>query len=122
MVKFEHDESSTNGNTISELDVTGTPLEDDCEITVISDWSLLKKFVKTNPWTNEEEQYCSISEDLATQIVNDINVGIGSKCSNGSMFAICDGRNDDHQFLLSVDYDKDCYWRGVGKFTVSRCR
>lgn len=120
ILKFQNDEISGNGNsTTSALDVTGTPLEDDCEITIISDWSMMKKLVKTNAWSDEEEQYASISEELATKIVNEINVGLGSKCNNGSMFAICDASNGDRQFLLYTEYDKDWNWRGVGKFTVS---
>lgn len=118
IAKFENTEIPVNGNT-SKLDVTGTPLEDDCEISAISDWSVMKKLVKTNPWTDDEEQYSSVDEDLATEIVNDINVGLGSKCHNGAMFAICDGANDDHQFLLYNEYATDWNWRGVGKFTVS---
>lgn len=118
--KLQNDETSDNGNsTVSALDVTGTPLEDDCDIPIISDWSMMKKLVKTNPWSDEEEQYASINEELATKIVNEINVGIGSKYNNGSMFAICDGSTEDRQFLLYTEYDKDWNWRGVGKFTVS---
>ncbi|XP_037027581.1 protein zwilch [Bradysia coprophila] len=115
-VNLEKEEVSINGNT-SQLDVTGTPLEDNCNITVISDWSVIKKYVKTNAWADEEEQYGSVNEDLATVIINEINVGLGSKCNNGSMFAICDASNGDHQFLLNAEYDKDWNWRGVGKFT-----
>lgn len=117
-IKIENDVTAVNGNDCN-LDVTGTPLEDDCEITAISDWSVMNKLVKTNAWTDEEEQYAGISEDLATEIVNDINVGVGSKCNNGALFALCDGSTDDHQFLLYTEYDKDWNWRGVGKFTVS---
>lgn len=79
----------------------------------------MKKIVKTNPWTDEEEECSGIDEELATDIVNDISVGIGSKCNNGTMFAICDGTYDDRQFLLYTEYDRDWNWRGVGKFTVS---
>lgn len=124
IAKFENDETITNGvdgntsDVTGELDVTGTPLEDNCEITVIGDWSVMKKLIKTNPWTDEEEQIASVNVELVTKIVNDVNTGLGSKCNNGSIFAIC-GESDDHQFLLHIEYDKDWNWRGVGKFTVS---
>ncbi len=118
-VTVKNEDVSINDDTTSQLDVTGTPLEDNCDITVISDWSVIKKYVKTNPWTDEEEQCGSVNEDLATKIVNEINVGLGSKCKNGAMFAICDASTEDHQFLLYTEYDKDWNWRGVGTFTVS---
>lgn len=117
-VKTEKEDVSINGNN-SQLDVTGTPLEDDCNITAISDSSVIKNYVKVNAWSDAEEKYGSVSEDLATNIINDINVGIGTKCNSGSMFVICDASNGDHQFLLYTEYDKEWNWRGVGKFTVS---
>lgn len=117
-VRFATNDVSINSTSICQLDVTGTPLEDNCDITVISDWSVIKKYAEVHPWTDDEEQCAAIAEDLATKIVNDINVGVGSKCKNASMFALCDGSNGDHQFLLYTEYDKDWSWRGVGKFTV----
>ncbi|KAJ6635592.1 Protein zwilch [Pseudolycoriella hygida] len=102
-------------DNISRLDVTGTPLEDSFNITMISDWSVVKKIV--NPWTDDEETYSSIDEELATDIINEINVCLGRKCKSGTVFAICDGTDDDNQFLLYAEYDPQWNWRGIGKFT-----
>lgn len=120
-VKFEIGENPNGTHNIdaSALDVTGTPLEDNCEISMISDWSVVKKFTKINPWTDDEEQYSGVDVDLATDIINDVNIEKATECNNGSIFVICDGTNDDKQFLLNTEYSTDWNFRGIGKFSVS---
>lgn len=87
---------------------------------MISDWSVVKKLTKTNPWTDDEEQYSCVDVTLATDIINEFNIGKAIECNNGSIFVISDGANDDNkQFLMNVEYDKDWNWRGIGTFSVS---
>lgn len=57
-------------NSHKDHDLTGTPLEDDCEIDAIEEFdSLRQQEAETNSWTDKEECYSPISIDTA-RLVN----------------------------------------------------
>lgn len=78
-----------------DLDRTGSPLKDDCDIDII-DSSFSNRMYLPNPWTDIEETYSPIDISLAREILMDVNNQSFSKESNGWIFILCSEKAENN--------------------------
>lgn len=125
-------------------ELTGTPLEDDCEIDAIDESLLNTKLVEYRPWTDDEESMLPITVDESRyeieknilklvnklyttktvfksiiiythrQLMNHIN---RYDCDQGSVWCLCQSSDEPDTIMQQWEYDESWHTRGIVKFT-----
>ncbi|EDW82989.2 uncharacterized protein Dwil_GK22553 [Drosophila willistoni] len=98
-------------NSDVNLDLTGSPLRDDCLADAIGDLSLNLQLEAINPWKPEEEYHRGLSVDMARKIIC-LESYPREKCS-GSVWFLCDGSDFGHTQLIQYEFDKTHFCRGI---------
>ncbi|XP_017034434.1 protein zwilch [Drosophila kikkawai] len=95
----------------SELDLTGSPLKDDCEVEAIGDQSLDLQLEDKNPWKLEEEYHRGVPVDKARAII--CRESFQKTEGLGSVWFLCDAEDLGQTQLLQYEFDKSHFSRGV---------
>lgn len=111
---------STYGNDskkTSDLNITGSPLEDDKSIHEIMSQSITqKKFGHVVPWNDNEETYAPIDIATAREILNNIINQKFPKGTKGWIFILCNDESphsNKQNFILSSYINEDLFSRGI---------
>lgn len=102
-------EPKTEGS--SELDLTGSPLKDDCEVDAIGDQSLDLQLEDQNPWNLEEEFHRGVPVDKARAII--CSESFQQAEGLGSVWFLCDANDFGKTQLLQYEFDKSYFSRGI---------
>ncbi|KAH8355578.1 hypothetical protein KR200_008666, partial [Drosophila serrata] len=95
----------------SELDLTGSPLKDDCEVEAIGDQSLDLQLEDKNPWKLEEEFHRGIPANTARSII--CQESFQQTDGLGSVWFLCDAQDLGQTQLLQYEFDKSHFSRGI---------
>ncbi|XP_055849797.1 protein zwilch [Episyrphus balteatus] len=99
----------------NDLNLTGSPLKDDCVVDAI-DMSIDLKYSADTPWSAEEECYKGVRLDFARSILTDFNFQKESINSRGSVWILCSGADDDKTVLLEMEFEPKSNIRGMVVF------
>ncbi|KAH8310380.1 hypothetical protein KR044_001030, partial [Drosophila immigrans] len=94
-----------------ELDLTGSPLKDDCIVDAIADMSLDLNIVNRNPWRQDEEYHRGLPGDKARAIFCSDHFQQGD--GQGSVWFLCDGSDDSQTMLLQFEFNPTHFSRGI---------
>ncbi|XP_001357566.4 protein zwilch [Drosophila pseudoobscura] len=95
----------------SELDLTGSPLKDDCIVDAIADLSLDLQLVSSHPWKLEEEFQRGMTVDKARGII--CTEHFQHADGLGSVWFLCDGSDHGQTQLLQYEFNKTHFSRGI---------
>ncbi|KAH8272083.1 hypothetical protein KR026_002862, partial [Drosophila bipectinata] len=95
----------------SELDLTGSPLKDDCLVDAIADLSLDLQLEHSNPWKLEEEFQRGVPVDQARGIIS--TEPFQQSEGTGSVWFLCDGADLGQTQLLQYEFNKSHFSRGI---------
>ncbi|KAL5285419.1 hypothetical protein ACFFRR_007252 [Megaselia abdita] len=99
-----------------DLDLTGSPLKDDCEVERIDLVPNLPNQPLTK-WCFEEELFRGISVNVARSILCDFDLQNLMLESNGQMWILCNGSDKGKTIFLNMIFDKGANAAaGIGKF------
>lgn len=98
-----------------DMDLTGSPLKDDCQVDAIGDMSLDLNLISVNPWKPEEEYHKGISVDKARAIITNQEF---QKCSTagevaGSVWFLCSGTDLAKTLFLQYEFAHNFKSRGI---------
>ncbi|KAM7363046.1 zwilch kinetochore protein [Cochliomyia hominivorax] len=98
-----------------DLDLTGSPLKDDCEVDAIGDMSLDLNLITLNPWKPEEEYHKGISADKARSIMalEDFQKGPAATDAVGSTWFLCTAGDIPKTLLLQYEFGRSKNSRGI---------
>uniref|UniRef100_A0A1A9WZ23 Protein zwilch n=1 Tax=Glossina brevipalpis TaxID=37001 RepID=A0A1A9WZ23_9MUSC len=101
-------------NEKTDLDLTGSPLKDDCEIETIEDDAKMN-FMRINPWELEEELHRGVSLGKARAIIcsQDFQLCPGAKESVGSVWFLCLPDDEKKTLLLQYEFTRKGFSRGI---------
>lgn len=99
----------------STYEVTGTPLEDDCEIDAIDAELLEQQPDGRRLWTGDEDTYLPVALDVARQLLQSANA---LPCTDGAVWSLCHSAAGDaeQQLMLMWQYAEDWQTRGLVRF------
>lgn len=104
--------SKLNIKQDDELNLTGSPLKDDCVVDAI-DVSIDLKYSADTPWSVEEECYKGLRVDQARSILTDLNFQKEGISSEGSVWILCSGADDEKTVLLQMEFEPKYNIRGM---------
>ncbi|EDV90806.1 protein zwilch [Drosophila grimshawi] len=94
------------------LDLTGSPLKDDCVVDTIGDLSALDlQIVDRNPWKQDEIYHRGEPVEKARAIICSEKFQQGDGI--GSVWFLCDGSDFGHTLLLQYEFSKTHFARGI---------
>lgn len=98
-----------------DLDLTGSPLKDDCQVDAIGDMSLDFNLININPWKPEEEYHKGISVDKARAILSSKEFQNWSADGEaiGSIWFLCSGTDNGKTLLLQYGFGPNSIARGI---------
>ncbi|XP_017873976.1 PREDICTED: protein zwilch [Drosophila arizonae] len=99
----------------TDLDLTGSPLKDDCIVDAIADLSLDLNIVNRNPWKPDEEYHRGIPADKARAII--CTESFQQADGQGSVWFLCDGSDFGHTLLLQYEYHPTHFSRGIVSYS-----
>ncbi|XP_030564056.1 protein zwilch [Drosophila novamexicana] len=102
---------SERGKTNTDMDLTGSPLKDDCAVDAIGDISLELQIVNRNPWRQDEEYHRGELVDKARAIICTESFQQGD--GMGSVWFLCDGSDFGQTLLLQYEFNKTHFSRGI---------
>lgn len=99
----------------ADLDLTGSPLKDDCDVDAIGDMSMNINLILKNPWKLEEEYHEGIPIEKARTIISteDFQRGTASIGANGSVWFLCSGADAQKTILLQYEFSPKSSVRGL---------
>uniref|UniRef100_A0A6P4E764 Protein zwilch n=1 Tax=Drosophila rhopaloa TaxID=1041015 RepID=A0A6P4E764_DRORH len=95
----------------SNLDLTGSPLKDDCLVDAIGDLSIDLQLEHSNPWKLEEEYHRGIPVDKARSIICSEFLQMSEGL--GSVWILCDGADSGQTQLLQYEFNPTHFSRGI---------
>lgn len=98
-------------SSISELDLTGSPLKDDSIVDAIGDLSLDLHIINRNPWKPDEEYHRGEMADKMRAIICTEQFQKGD--GQGSVWFLCDGSDFCHTQLLQYEFNPTHFSRGI---------
>lgn len=98
-------------SSISELDLTGSPLKDDSIVDAIGDLSLDLHIINRNPWKPDEEYHRGDIVDKMRDIICNEHFQKGD--GQGSVWFLCDGSDFCHTQLLQYEFNPSHFSRGI---------
>ncbi|XP_030369345.1 protein zwilch [Scaptodrosophila lebanonensis] len=98
-----------------DLDLTGSPLKDDCLADAIADISLDLGLVNRNPWKPEEEYQRGVPVDKARAIL--CTEEFQSSDGVGSVWFLCDASDHSRTQLLQFEFNVTHFSRGILSYT-----
>lgn len=103
------------GKSPDDLDLTGSPLKDDCEVDAIADMSLDLNLIATNPWKMEEEYHKGILVEKARSIIcgSEFQRSPAAKDAHGSVWFLCSGADAAKTLLLQYEFSPQHAVRGI---------
>jgi len=102
---------SPNTEGSADLDLTGSPLKDDCLVDAIGDLSIDLQLEHSNPWKLEEEYQRGIPVDKARSIVCSEFLQLAEGL--GSVWFLCDGSDPAQTQLLQYEFNPTHFSRGI---------
>ncbi|XP_017122824.1 protein zwilch [Drosophila elegans] len=95
----------------ADLDLTGSPLKDDCLVDAIADLSIDLQLEHSNSWKLEEEYHRGIPVDKARAIICSEFLQM---CEGlGSVWFLCDGSDSGQTQLLQYEFNPSHFSRGI---------
>ncbi|KAL7729310.1 hypothetical protein ACLKA6_008888 [Drosophila palustris] len=101
--------------TDSALDLTGSPLKDDCIVDAIGDLSIDLNIVNRNPWKPEEEYHRGQLADKARAIICTEQFQQGDGL--GSVWFLCDGSDFGQTLMLQYEFNPTHFSRGIVQYS-----
>ncbi|XP_067627644.1 protein zwilch isoform X2 [Eurosta solidaginis] len=99
--------------TTPDMDLTGSPLKDDCVVEAIEDLSLNFKLDVLNPWNLQEECHKGITVDKARAIICKEEFQNIDPDAKGSIWILCNGSDVDKTLLLQYEFAPGYFSRGI---------
>lgn len=96
-----------------DMDLTGSPLKDDCVVEAIEDISLNIKLDQGNSWKIEEESQKGIPVEKARTLMCKENFQFVDPDATGSIWVLCNGADVDKTLLLQYEFAPSYFSRGV---------
>uniref|UniRef100_A0A1I8PY40 Protein zwilch n=1 Tax=Stomoxys calcitrans TaxID=35570 RepID=A0A1I8PY40_STOCA len=98
-----------------DLDLTGSPLKDDCEMDAIDEVSIDMNLIISNPWKLEEEYHQGIPVEKVRTILlsEEFQRGSSAKDAAGSVWFLCSGTDASKTLLLQYEFAPYHFQRGV---------
>lgn len=98
-----------------DLDLTGSPLKDECEVEAIGDMSLDLNLIAQNPWKPEEEYHKGIAAEKARSIISMEEFQKGSAATDaiGSVWFLCTAADVPKTLLLQYEFARNKNIRGI---------
>lgn len=98
-----------------DLDLTGSPLKDDCEVEAIGDVSLDLNLITQNAWKPEEEYHKGIAADKARSIMTmeDFQKGSAAAEAIGSVWFLCNAADVPKTLLLQYEFARNKNITGI---------
>lgn len=103
--------NTKKSSSISELDLTGSPLKDDSIVDAIGDLSLDLHIINQNPWKPDEEYHRGELADKMRAIICTEQFQKGD--GQGSVWFLCDGSDFCHTQLLQYEFNPTHFSRGI---------
>ncbi|XP_055904540.1 protein zwilch [Eupeodes corollae] len=104
--------SKLNIKQDTDLNLTGSPLKDDCVVDAI-DISIDLKYSSDTPWSLDEECYKGLRLDLARSILTDFNFQKESLTCQGSVWILCSGADSEKTVLIEMEFEPKSNIRGM---------
>ncbi|XP_070072753.1 protein zwilch [Drosophila takahashii] len=95
----------------TDLDLTGSPLKDDCLVDAIGDLSIDLQLEESNPWKLEEEYQRGIPVEKARSICCAEFLQLAEGL--GSVWFLCDGSDPGQTQLLQYEFNPSHFSRGI---------
>ncbi|XP_037955248.1 protein zwilch-like [Teleopsis dalmanni] len=100
-----------------DLDLTGSPLKDECLVESFSDMSLVAKSETDNPWEHDEEVHKGINvEKVCNIICNEEFQKLMSGDAQGSVWFLCDALDAEKTLLWQYEFLANNFSRGIVTF------
>lgn len=98
-----------------DLDLTGSPLKDDCEVDAIADMSIDMNLITKNPWKLEEEYHKGVAVEKVRSIISseDFQIGPAAQGALGSVWFLCSGTDASKTLLLQYEFSPTHAIRGI---------
>ncbi|XP_050332421.1 protein zwilch [Bactrocera neohumeralis] len=96
-----------------DMDLTGSPLKDDCVVDAIEDISLNIKIDQGNSWKVEEECQKGIPIGKARSLMCKENFQFVDPDATGSIWILCNGADTDKTLLLQYEFVSGYFSRGI---------
>lgn len=96
-----------------DMDLTGSPLKDDCVVEAIEDMSLNIKIDEGNTWKMEEECQKGISIEKARYIMCKEDFQFVDRDAKGSIWILCNGADVDRTLLSQYEFSPSYFSRGI---------
>ncbi|KAH8406447.1 hypothetical protein KR215_000917 [Drosophila sulfurigaster] len=110
LMQSERERRPNNG---VDLDLTGSPLKDDCVVDAIGDLSLADlNIVNRNPWRQDEEYHRGQPVDKARAIICSEHFQQAGD-GQGSVWFLCDGSDHNQTMLLQYEFNPKHFSRGI---------
>lgn len=107
-------------NIHQDLDLTGSPLKDDCMVDAIADLSMDMKSPMKTPWKAEEECHKGVSVEQARTIMSSIDFqqlnSESAQNDQGSVWFLCDAADVQKTLLFQYEFNKGFNSRGLVNF------
>lgn len=97
------------------MDLTGSPLKDDCLADALQDLSINFDLDEMNPWQAAEEYHRGVSLDKATSVVHcrDFQAGTAAVNAIGSVWFLCTAADINKTLLLQYEFNPSGFSRGI---------
>lgn len=99
------------------MDLTGSPLKDDCVVEAIEDISLNIKTNQGNSWKIEEECQKGIPIGKARSLLCNENFQFVDPDATGSIWILCNGADAGKTLLLQYEFASGYFSRGIISFS-----
>ncbi|XP_017485994.1 PREDICTED: protein zwilch isoform X2 [Rhagoletis zephyria] len=96
-----------------DMDLTGSPLKDDCVVEAIEDISLNIRIDVANPWLMQEECHKGINVEKARAIICKEEFQSVDPEATGSIWILCNGADAEKTLMLQYDFSPGCFNRGI---------
>ncbi|CAD6994602.1 protein zwilch [Ceratitis capitata] len=96
-----------------DLDLTGSPLKDDCVVDAIEDMSLNIKLLAQNPWQLQEECHNGLSVEKARGIICKEEFQCVDPDAKGSIWILCNAADKEKTLLLEYEFIPGFFSRGI---------
>ncbi|CAD7091852.1 unnamed protein product [Hermetia illucens] len=97
---------------IENLDLTGSPLKDECDVDMIDDIDGLD-LTEGTPWSEAEESYRGVPVSKCRKVLNDPSVQAHRGCPDTSLWILCDAADTDKTVLQMFELSEKYNSRGI---------
>ncbi|XP_053950882.1 protein zwilch [Anastrepha ludens] len=97
----------------TDMDLTGSPLKDDCVVEAIEDISINIHLEALNPWQLQEECHKGINVEKARAILCKEELQATDPDATGSIWILCNGADVEKTLMLQYEFVSGYFSRGI---------